>query len=84
MTKASDERTVSLDIASRFEMLDVVQTVNRAFRGAAPIIDPNSNCPYETTDTNCSQSTDIIDVVKMVNVAFRGANPATEFCDPCP
>ncbi len=66
------------------DVLDVVQTVNRAFRGAAPIIDPNSNCPYETTDTNCSQSTDIIDVVKMVNVAFRGANPATEFCDPCP
>jgi serine/threonine-protein kinase RsbW len=27
MTKASDERTVTLDIASRFEMLDVVQTV---------------------------------------------------------
>jgi serine/threonine-protein kinase RsbW len=27
MTKASDDRTVSLDIASRFEMLDVVQTV---------------------------------------------------------
>jgi serine/threonine-protein kinase RsbW len=27
MTKASDDRTVSLDVASRFEMLDVVQTV---------------------------------------------------------
>ena len=27
MTKASDDRTVSLDISSRFEMLDVVQTV---------------------------------------------------------
>ncbi len=27
MTKASEERTVRLDIASRFEMLDVVQTV---------------------------------------------------------
>jgi serine/threonine-protein kinase RsbW len=27
MTKASDERTVTLDVASRFEMLDVVQTV---------------------------------------------------------
>jgi len=27
MTKASDDRTVTLDIASRFEMLDVVQTV---------------------------------------------------------
>ena len=27
MTKAEDDRTVQLDIASRFEMLDVVQTV---------------------------------------------------------
>ena len=27
MTKASDDRTVTLDVASRFEMLDVVQTV---------------------------------------------------------
>ena len=27
MTKASEDRTVTLDIASRFEMLDVVQTV---------------------------------------------------------
>ena len=27
MTKGSDDRTVTLDIASRFEMLDVVQTV---------------------------------------------------------
>lgn len=66
------------------DVLDVVQTVNVAFRGAPPIIDPNANCPYETTDTNCSQSTDVIDVVKMVNVAFRGANRAAEFCDPCP
>lgn len=66
------------------DVLDVVQTVNVAFRGAASIVDPNVNCPYETTDVNCSLSTDVIDVVKMVNVAFRGANPATEFCDPCP
>jgi serine/threonine-protein kinase RsbW len=27
MTKAEDDRTVKLDVASRFEMLDVVQTV---------------------------------------------------------
>jgi hypothetical protein len=66
------------------DILDVVQTVNVAFRGAASILDPNTACPYETTDTNCSLSTDVIDVVKMVNVAFRGANVATEFCDPCP
>jgi hypothetical protein len=65
------------------DVLDVVQTVNVAFRGAAAILDPNVNCPYETTDVNCSASTDVIDVVRMVNVAFRGADPNTEFCDPC-
>jgi len=66
------------------DITDVVQTINVAFRGAAAILDPNENCPYETTDTNCSTATDVIDVVKMVNVAFRGANVATEFCNPCP
>jgi len=65
------------------DVLDVVQSVNVAFRGAAPIVDPNGNCPYETTDVNCSFSTDVLDVVRMVNVAFRGANAATEFCNPC-
>lgn len=66
------------------DVLDVVQTVNVAFRGAASIPDPNIHCPYQATDTNCSSSTDILDVVKMVNVAFRGANRDTEFCNPCP
>lgn len=65
------------------DVLDVVQSVNVAFRGAPSIIDPNAGCPYETTDLDCSQSTDVLDVVKMLNVAFRGANPATEICDPC-
>jgi len=60
---------------------DVVQTVNVAFRGYAPVFDPQ--CPYERTDVNCGGFSTVQDVVKMVNVAFRGANPATEFCDPC-
>jgi len=60
---------------------DVVQTVNVAFRGAAPVFDPN--CPRERTDVNCDGFSTVQDVVKMVNVAFRGANPATEFCHPC-
>ncbi|HWO56140.1 MAG TPA: hypothetical protein VNN55_01090 [bacterium] len=62
---------------------DVVVTVNVAFRGAAPVVDPNGACPYETTDLNCDGATSVIDVVKIVNVAFRGANPATEYCNPC-
>ena len=66
------------------DIVDVIQVINVAFRNAAPILDPNVNCGYSTTDTNCSSLTDIIDVVKMVNVAFRNGNPAGEFCQPCP
>lgn len=66
------------------DIVDVSQVINVAFRGQAAIPDPNSSCPYETTDVDCGGYTDIIDVGKMVNVAFRGANKTTEFCDPCP
>lgn len=66
------------------DVVDVVQVINVAFRGAAAVPDANVNCDYEATDTNCTSSTDVVDVVKIVNVAFRGANPATEFCNPCP
>jgi len=60
---------------------DVVQTVNVAFRGSAPVFDPD--CPRERTDVNCDGFSTVEDVVKMVDVAFRGSNPATEFCEPC-
>jgi hypothetical protein len=66
------------------DIVDVVQCVNVAFRNFPPVLDPNANCPYETTDVNCSGDTEVVDVVKMVTVAFRNGNPATEFCDPCP
>jgi hypothetical protein len=65
-------------------VLDVVSSVNVAFRNFADIPDPNGACPYVTTDVNCDNFTTVIDVVKFVNVAFRNANPLTEFCDPCP
>ncbi len=66
------------------DILDVVLTVNRAFRGAAPI----SFCPGHPevdgrTDVDCSGATDVIDVIKMIDVAFRGADPASKFCAPC-
>jgi len=64
-------------------VLDVVNTVNVAFRGAADITDPNASCPLTTTDVDCSGFTDVLDVVHVVNVAFRGGDPAVEFCDPC-
>jgi hypothetical protein len=63
------------------DVLDVITTVNVAFRGEAAVIDPD--CPYDRTDVNCSGSSEVIDVVKVVNVAFRGANAVTEFCAPC-
>lgn len=66
------------------DVLDVVQTISIAFRGAPAIPDPYAECPFETADVDCSGDTNILDVVKMVNVAFRGVNPATEFCNPCP
>lgn len=66
------------------DVLDVLQTMNVAFRGTAPIIDPNFGCPHEATDVDCSNATDVLDVTRMINVAFRGGNTATEFCVPCP
>ncbi|MEW5702563.1 MAG: sialidase family protein [Candidatus Zixiibacteriota bacterium] len=65
----------------RSDLQDVVKTVDVAFRGMAPVIDPI--CPRARTDVDCDGVTSITDVVREVNVAFRGANPATEFCDPC-
>lgn len=64
-------------------ILDVVETVNAAFRNDPPGPDPNPLCPHETTDTDCNGFTDIIDVTHEVNVAFRNGDPAIEFCDPC-
>ena len=60
---------------------DVVQTVNVAFRGVAPVFDPQ--CPRERTDVDCDGVSAVQDVVKVVNVAFRGADPGAELCNPC-
>ncbi|HUU46787.1 MAG TPA: hypothetical protein VM118_13740, partial [Acidobacteriota bacterium] len=62
-------------------VLDVVQTVNVAFRGGSPVFD--DDCPYERTDVDCSGYTNVLDVVKIVNVAFRGGLPESQFCDGC-
>ena len=63
------------------DVLDVVSTINVAFRNGAPLNDPG--CPASRTDADCSGATDVLDVIHMVNVAFRGANAGTEFCAPC-
>jgi hypothetical protein len=67
----------------RSDIVDVVQVIGVAFRGATAIVDPSPTCPASPTDVNCSGATDVIDVVKTVGVAFRGASPAVEYCDPC-
>lgn len=66
----------------RSDILDVVNTVNVAFRGIKGTHDPQ--CLLERTDVDCSGSTNVVDVVKTVNVAFRNANAATEYCEACP
>lgn len=67
----------------RSDILDVIATVNEAFRGFPAVADGNPACPYVRTDVDCSGAPDVIDVVRTVNVAFRGANVVTEFCNPC-
>lgn len=63
-------------------VLDLVQTVDAAFRNGSPTIDPN--CPHAgRTDMDCSGSTGVIDVVLIVDVAFRNADPQTTICNPC-
>ncbi len=65
-------------------VLDVIETVNIAFRGATPTID--ASCPHDPAgraDVNCDGATSVIDVVRVVGVAFRGEDPAVNFCDPC-
>lgn len=66
------------------DILDVILTVNCAFRGASTI--PFCSAYPEVggrTDVDCTGATDILDVVNMIYVAFRGAEPATKFCEPC-
>ena len=60
---------------------DVILTINVAFRGAAPVFDPD--CPKERTNVNCDNVTDVIDIMKMIDVAFRAFPPAVCFCNSC-
>ena len=64
------------------DIVDVVETVNAAFRGANPTVD--AACPHVgRPDVDCSGDINVVDIVLMVNVVFRAADPETTICDPC-
>ncbi len=65
------------------DIIDLVRSVDVAFKGAPPAIDPDPRCPVENTDVNCDLVTDVIDVVKMINVQYRSASLLDEFCVAC-
>lgn len=65
----------------RSDVVDVVNTIDVAFRGVAAIVDPD--CAFERTDVDCDGVTNILDVVNVVDVAFRGEDPSTTYCDGC-
>lgn len=63
-------------------VLDVISTIDVAFRGAVPDSDPR--CLWQRTDVNCSETTDAVDVVKVISVTFRGSDSEFEYCTACP
>jgi hypothetical protein len=64
-------------------ILDIISTVDVAFMGAPPIIDPDPRCPTEDSDVNCDMQTDVIDVIRMINVLYRSQSMADQFCQAC-
>ncbi len=65
------------------DVIDVLATINVAFRGESPIEDPNQYCPRHRSDVDCDGVTGILDVIRIIEVAFRGADPTSSFCQPC-
>ncbi len=64
-------------------ILDIINTVDVAFLGAPPKIDPDPRCPTEDTDVNCDMQTDVLDVIRMTNVLYRSQSKASQFCRAC-
>ena len=63
------------------DILDVVATVEVAFRSSSALVDPT--CPSARSDVDGDGETTITDVVKVVNVAFRNQTVAANYVDPC-
>jgi hypothetical protein len=65
------------------DVLDVVETINVAFRGFSPPAGEDGTCPKARRDVDASGAVDVLDVVKVINVAFRGQTVASQYVDPC-
>lgn len=63
------------------DVLDLIETINVAFRGVAGITD--SDCMFSRDDLNASGETDIVDVSLMVSAVYRGELIGTVVTNPC-
>lgn len=66
------------------DIIDVLQTVNVAFRQQGLIPDPSVVCPYSDTDLNCDGVTNVLDLTGIIQVAFGGQPLQSVACNPCP
>lgn len=63
------------------DILDVVRTINTAFRGVPEPVD--QDCTHSRTDVDASGVTDVLDVTKMIDVVLNDGQPEVNFTDPC-
>jgi hypothetical protein len=66
---------------SETDILDLVQTIDVAFRSFPEVTD--SDCMLMREDVNASASVDVVDVVLMVRAVFRGEPIGTIVTNPC-
>jgi hypothetical protein len=69
------------DCNGYLDIVDVVRTINTAFRGLASITD--QDCTHERTDVDASEMTNVSDVARMIDVVFGGQSEDAVFVDPC-
>lgn len=69
------------DCNGYLDIVDVVRTVNTAFRGLASITD--QDCTHARTDVDANAMTNVLDVARMIDVVFGGESRDDVFVDPC-
>lgn len=65
----------------QLDIVDVVQTINIAFRGA--VVPRDQDCTHSRADVDASGATTVSDVVLMIRVVFDGESIETIFTNPC-